>query len=108
MQLYPATLKIQTPPPLEFWGEKSQKCVRESHGGTIIKIIQTIQIHTHTRQLLKAEDFQTNSVILTGKHNKGYRLHVARQFWKHENNPRQGADSATQQRANMMLPLKTA
>ncbi len=46
------------------------------------------------RQFLKAEEFQRNSVILTRKHNKGYRLHVARQFcmlWKtrgHENNPR--------------------
>ncbi len=46
------------------------------------------------RQFLKAEEFQRNSVILTGKYNKWYRLHVARQFCmlcktrRHENNPR--------------------
>ncbi len=33
-----------------------------------------------TRQFLKAEEFQRNAVILTRKYNKGYRLHVARQF----------------------------
>ncbi len=47
--------------------------------------------YQRNRQFLKAEEFQRNSVILTGKYNKGYRLHVARQFcmlWKtrgHEN-----------------------
>ncbi len=56
--------------------------------------------YRRTRQFLKAEDFRTNSVILTGKYNKGYRLHVARQFhmlWKtrgHENNPRQTSNIA--------------
>ncbi len=45
--------------------------------------------YRRTWQFLKAED----SVILTGKYNKGYRLHVVCQFcmlWKtrgHENNP---------------------
>ncbi len=41
--------------------------------------------YQRTRQFLKAEEFQRNSVILTRKHNKEYRLHVARQFcmlWK--------------------------
>ncbi len=41
--------------------------------------------YRRTRQFLKAEDFQTNTVILTGKYNKAYRLHVAHQFrmlWK--------------------------
>ncbi len=33
-----------------------------------------------TRQFLKAEEFQRNSVILAAKHNKEYRLHVARQY----------------------------
>ncbi len=36
-------------------------------------------------EFLKAEEFQRNFVILTGKYNKEYRLHVARQFcmlWK--------------------------
>ncbi len=57
--------------------------------------------YRRTQQFLKAEDFQTNSVILTGKYNKEYRLDVVRQFrmlWKtrgHENNPRQTADLAT-------------
>ncbi len=31
-------------------------------------------------EFLKAEEFQRNFVILTGKYNKEYRLHVARQF----------------------------
>ncbi len=39
-----------------------------------------VQISAQHRQFLKAEEFQRNSVILTGKHNKEYRLHVARQF----------------------------
>ncbi len=52
--------------------------------------------YRRTWQFLKAEDFQINSVILTGKYNKG-RLHVARQYcmlWKtrgHEKNPQQTA-----------------
>ncbi len=33
-----------------------------------------------TRQFLKAEKIQRNSVILTGKYNKEYCLHVAREF----------------------------
>ncbi len=43
------------------------------------------QLMPRTRQFLKAEEFQRNSVILTEKYNKEYRLHVARQFcmlWK--------------------------
>ncbi len=57
--------------------------------------------YRRTRQFLKAEDFQTNSVILTGKYNKGYCLrvvHQLRMLWKtrgYENNPRQAADLAT-------------
>ncbi len=36
--------------------------------------------YQRNRQFLKAEEFHRNSVILTGKYNKEYRLHVARQF----------------------------
>ncbi len=36
--------------------------------------------YRRNRQFLKAEEFQRNSVILTGKYKKGYRLHVAHQF----------------------------
>ncbi len=52
--------------------------------------------YRRTRQFLKAEDFQTNSVILTGKYNKGYCLrvvHQLRMLWKTRGYEKQPAAS---------------
>jgi len=79
---------------------KTGMMIGESAGQWDCRLRISSAHYRRTRQFLKAEDLQTNSVILTGKYNKGYRLHVVRQFhmlWKtrgHENNPRQTSNIA--------------